>query len=444
MAKNIRKQFTRRGVLAAAAASAGIGAAGLKALNGSPPARGPVVGLQRPWWVTAVDHPTLGETNDDFGRFIGPNMFGLYRQLKDERDGAGASEKQAKARQARITEYARRRKPGFDLRDRQLAEASWTLMRSAVPGEGLLAWTRRGVRTPQELGVGRYTALPPEAANTVKIAARLFGAGLAGIAPMNEKYVNRKEGAREIAFADVDVPAVTPTQWVIPRKMRWVVALAIPMDAALMARVPTAVGETATSLGYSQCVFVVATLAEFIRGLGYQAIPSVNDTAQSIPFAVDAGLGEMSRLNRLITPEFGAAVRLCKVFTDLPMAYDKPIDFGVVSFCRRCKLCAEVCPAGALSLDEEPSYRVRGPWNNPGHRAWFEDAYKCYQQWQEVTTPCSICFAVCPYTKSAHAWVLEVARSVPAQPPPATYPFVDGTLNWERQREPDDWWDRQT
>ncbi|MCX6619042.1 MAG: reductive dehalogenase, partial [Acidobacteria bacterium] len=222
---------------------------------------------------------------------------------------------------------------------------------------------------------------------------------------------------------------------------KWVVAIAVAMDQELMARCPTALGDAATSLGYSQCAFTVGTLAEFIRGLGYQAIPSVNDTAQSIPFAVDAGLGELSRLNRLVTPEYGAAVRLCKVFTDLPMACDEPIDFGAASYCKRCKMCAEACPAGALSFDDEPSYKVRGPWNNPGHKAWFEDAYKCYQQWQQVTTACSICFAVCPYTRCARAWAQDAARSVPQPGPPRVYPYVDGALNWEKQRDSGDWWE---
>jgi len=96
-----------------------------------------------------------------------------------------------------------------------------------------------------------------------------------------------------------------------------------------------------------------------LSGLGYEAIPCVNDTAQSIPFALDAGLGELSRLNKLVTPEFGPAVRLCKVFTDMPMAYDKPIDFGLVEFCKGCKKCAEACPSRALSFDDEPSSKPK-------------------------------------------------------------------------------------
>ena len=45
----------------------------------------------------------------------------------------------------------------------------------------------------------------------------------------------------------------------------------------------------------SQSFSAIACLAEFIRKLGYGAIPMGNDTALSLPLAIDAGLGEMGR-----------------------------------------------------------------------------------------------------------------------------------------------------
>jgi reductive dehalogenase len=369
------------------------------------------------WWVKTVDKPTLGETNSDFGRFSGDNMFQVYRPLKVQRDGNGAFEAEEASKAKRTASWIKEGKPGFSLRDHQLSAGAWTLMHSTKPGEGLLSWTRISVRTPAELGVPPYTAPPEEAALTVKAAARFYGAGIAGIAPMNETYVNRqqpgKEGqeGQEIVFEDIDVPSVRAKKLVIPRKMKWVVAIAIPMDLNLLSRAPTSMGDAATALGYSQSVLVVASLAEFIRGLGYQAIPSVNDTALSVPFAIEAGLGELSRLNKMVSPEFGAGVRLCKVFTDLPMACDKPIDCGIVEFCKRCKKCAEACPSRALSFDDEPSFKVRGPWNNPGHKAWFEDSYKCFQYWQHVDNGCGICVASCPFTKADGGWLHDAVRS---------------------------------
>jgi reductive dehalogenase len=353
--------------------------------------------------ATTVDRFALTERTADFRRFSGNDMFAIYRPLKTKRDGEGSFEAEQAASATRFSGWMREKKSGYSLPEHQLSDAAWTLMKTAQPGEGLLSWTRISVRTPAELGVDRHTALPAEIAETVKAAARFYGAGLVGIAPMDQAYVNLRQADKEIAFEDVEAPMVTETKFVIPVKMKWVVSIAIPMDLDYLAHAPTALGDAATGLGYSQSAFTVASLAEFIRGLGYQAIPSVNDTAQSVPFAMDAGLGELSRLNKLVTLEFGAAVRLCKVFTDLPMKCDRPVDFGLAAFCRMCKKCAEACPSRALSFDDDPSYEVRGPWNNPGHKAWFEDSYRCLQYWQKVGNGCGICIASCPYTKVVQA-----------------------------------------
>jgi reductive dehalogenase len=440
-----------------------------------------------------VGRPTLGETNADYKRFSGFDMFALYRPLKTQREGAGSFEAEQASKAKRLTAWTNEKKPGYSLPDQQLAEGAWTLMHSTKPGASLLSWTRISVHTPEELGVQRYTASPEEMAKTVKAAARLYGAGLVGIAPMNESYVNlqvphREQPHREqppkdaqssgqhpmaqhqegkeqkceqgkdqqktdqppqdkyIVFADVDVPEVTDTKFVIPRKMKWVVAIAIPMDVELLSRAPTALGDAATAMGYSHSAFVVSSLAEFIRGLGYQAIPCVNDTAQSIPFAVDAGIGELGRLNKLVTPEFGAAVRLCKVFTDLPMACDKPIDFGLVEFCKGCKKCAEACPSRALSFDDEPSFKTRGPWNNPGHKAWFEDSYKCFQYWQKVNSGCGICLASCPYTKGDQAWIHDAVKATASVAPAADGVFrvMDDAFGYGKQHDPEQWWTKDS
>ena len=60
-------------------------------------------------------------------------------------------------------------------------------------------------------------------------------------------------------------------------------------------------------------------VAEFIRRLGYNAIPAANDTALSIPLAVDAGLGQAGRHGLLINLKVGARCRISKIFTDLPL-----------------------------------------------------------------------------------------------------------------------------
>jgi reductive dehalogenase len=446
-----RKQAGRRAFLKAGgfvAAGGALGSLGALAI-------GTGVGenqRERARWIKTVDRPTLSEKTADYKRFSGKDMFAIYVPLKTQRDGVGSFEAEQASKSKRLAAWMSERKPGFSLPDQQLSEGAWTVMRSSRPGTGLLSWTRPPARTPAtpaEPGAQRYTASPEEMANTVKAAARLYGARLVGIAPMNENYVNQqvpredeKQIDKDIVFEDIDVPSVTDTKFVIPRKMKWVIAIAIPMDLELLSRAPTALGDAASALGYSHSAFVVSSLAVFIRGLGYEAIPCVNDTAQSIPFAIDAGIGELSRLNKLVTPEFGPAVRLCKVFTDLPMAYDKPINFGLVEFCKTCKKCAEACPSRALSFDSEPSVRTRGPWNNPGHKAWYEDSYKCFEYWQKSGSACGVCLVSCPYTKGNQAWIHEGAKAAVSVAPATdgVFRILDNAFGYGKQRDPEQWW----
>jgi reductive dehalogenase len=397
---------------------------------------------QRAWWIRSVNRPTVGETTAEYQRFSGDDMFAIYRRLKEAREGAGAFDAEQAARASRVRGWMQQQMPGNTLRDRQLNQGAWTLMHSTEPGAGLLSWTRVHVQTPAELGVEAWNASPEEAAVSVKAAARLYGGALVGIAPLNVQYVNLRQMGREIVFTDDEIPSVSDCQFAIPKRMRWCVVLAIPMDLDLLARAPTAAGEAAAALGYSQSVFAVASLAEFIRGLGYHAIPMVNDTAQSVPFAIDAGLGELGRLNKLVTPEFGPAVRLCKVFTDLPMRCDRPIDFGLAEFCRKCRQCAEACPVQALSFDAEPSFQIKGPWNNPGHEAWFEDSYKCFEYWQQMGTGCGICLAECPFTLAARAWSAEAAKVVTSLTAATDGLFrtIDQALDLDGENEPEGWW----
>ncbi len=124
-----------------------------------------------------------------------------------------------------------------------------------------------------------------------------------------------------------------------------------------------------------------------------------NDTALSIPLAIDAGLGQLGRNGLLITPEYGACVRLCKVFTDMPLVPDRPLDFGLTEFCRTCDKCSQACEAGAISTDPEPSFDVACPSNNSGIKRWAVNADRCYEFWAENTAACSNCIAACPFSK---------------------------------------------
>jgi len=62
-----------------------------------------------------------------------------------------------------------------------------------------------------------------------------------------------------------------------------------------------------------------------------------------------AGLGWWGRNNLLVTPAYGARVRLVSILTNLPMLTDRPLD----SSCDQCRRCIAVCPAGAIKEKNE-------------------------------------------------------------------------------------------
>ena len=64
--------------------------------------------------------------------------------------------------------------------------------------------------------------------------------------------------------------------------------------------------------------------------------------------AKEAGLGWIGRHNLLVSPKFGARVRLVSILTDIPLKLNEPIQRD----CGTCRSCIPVCPAGAIV--EEP------------------------------------------------------------------------------------------
>ena len=127
-------------------------------------------------------------------------------------------------------------------------------------------------------------------------------------------------------------------------------------------------------------------------------MPCGNDTALSVALAVDAGLGELGRFGLLITKEYGPRVRLCKVFTDLPLAPDPPADLGVRGFCEECKKCAQACPSRAIPEGGRTAEPLNVS-NNGGLEKWMVDAERCFGFWAANGVDCTNCRAVCPWNK---------------------------------------------
>jgi epoxyqueuosine reductase QueG len=95
-------------------------------------------------------------------------------------------------------------------------------------------------------------------------------------------------------------------------------------------------------------------VTEFIQSLGWRALPI--PASQIVDWehqrahvshkhvARQAGLGWIGRNNLLVTPQYGARVRLVTVLTDMPLPPGDPLAQG----CGTCRACVGVCPAGAI------------------------------------------------------------------------------------------------
>jgi len=149
-------------------------------------------------------------------------------------------------------------------------------------------------------------------------------------------------------------------------------------------------------VAYSASGFIACILADYIRRLGYPARAHHARNYQVVvpPILLWAGLGEMSRigdcvLHPFLGPRFKAAV----VTTDLPMAIDKPIDFGLQDFCARCKKCARECPSGALTDGAKEIYN--------GYEHWPSNIRKCttMRVGNQRGSGCGTCIKVCPWNK---------------------------------------------
>ena len=336
-----------------------------------------------------------------------------------------------------ITNYKPKKSKGFDHWDYALRNASWHL--TDVVGERNFSETGRvegftDYYTTQTAGPPTKATLPSadETTKRIKTAATMLGAGMVGICKLDERWVYSHNFSRKTAAAKkLDLPS----------NISHVILMILPMDYELSGTIPSALGGSTTGLGYATSLNCATALAQFITNLGYEAIASLNDTAQSIPMAIQAGLGEYGRNGLLITPKYGPNVRIAKVFTDLPLVADQPIEFGVKQFCETCRKCADSCPVKAIDKGEaKPT-----PPNFSSHsfiKKWTVNAEKCFKFWVGMNTDCAICIRVCPYNKDFSKWWNRLGIRLANSPLRKLMLKLDDVLKFGERLSPEGWWNR--
>jgi reductive dehalogenase len=369
-----------------------------------------------PWWVKTVDRIT---TETDDARFKKPDMhiilhFGIF-----ERDNWENNAEQSKAY---VTKGVKENIPGRTLPDLALHYAANTYMHFTVGSLGdpyfnVGPWIGEITNTwklhpPQSLGLSPWKASPEKAADVLEAAGIQLGAAMVGITTINPKWLDKNV----TISSDVDEITSEGGKTIIPERMKYVVCVIGANPPDLVDRSWTELGAAGDRAGYEAVFMAYTRMMRFIKGLGYDAFDLMT-VAPVIPYAISAGLGELGRMNRLVNPIFGGNVRLGAVLTDLPMAVDKPIDFGLQAFCNRCKKCATSCPANAISKADQPSWEPFNQWQASGKKVYFEDNEKCMEVQGSKDLYCSICMAVCPWSKKDKTSLHEVAHITASKMP---------------------------
>jgi ferredoxin len=256
-------------------------------------------------------------------------------------------------------------------------------------------------RTRQPVEAVRFKD-PAKTSKLIKKIAHELGSTLVGIARLNPDWVYRYTSIGR-GFKS-DEPIEVPAHW------QFAIVVGTPMSWDPMYANPT---YGTSNDAYSRSRIIGFRMASFIKQLGYGARPHTPGTDYDLmvpPILVDAGIGEQGRPSIVITPELGNNFRPAVITTNLPLAPDKPIDFGVQDFCKHCKICAENCPSGAITLGD--------PVEERGYLRFKVDTAKCLNFWNSTlgSMGCRLCVAVCPYTRKAN-WIHKAALKVSADDP---------------------------
>jgi len=367
----------------------------------------PQADFKRPWYVKEVDKPTVEIDWSMMKRFDESEVM-WYRGLR-EALGPDEFERVFQVQQENRMKWIKENRPGYTLRDDALQNCNhWAPVSFLGPQTS---------QTPEELGVPRWEGTPEENARMIRAFLRLHGAAQVGFVELEtdttEKLIYSYDSptvninyirGSQLQILDVDEPSEAPDERVIPKKAHWVIVYTIRMADELMKRAPNHIGLTPTYIAYNLKSLVQGQLQNFLRSLGYMGLGGCslyNALGTAVGFGVMAGLGETCRVMHLLTPEYGLRQRVYKLITDLPLAPGKPIDFGAMEFCRVCKKCADSCPVQAIPHDTDPSWEIRGSYQNYGVRIWRrnEPACNAYMRQSGFNEGCSICFAVCPLSK---------------------------------------------
>ena len=153
---------------------------------------------------------------------------------------------------------------------------------------------------------------------------------------------------------------------------------------------------TQSMRAYLRGAEIAGVMADLLRKLGFASRSQTNMDSQvlHLPLMLLAGLGELSRIGELVlNPFVGPRLKTVVLTTDMPLAVDRPIDFGLQYFCSHCRKCARECPCDAITWGEKVIFN--------GYEMWKPDVERCarYRLTNAKGSACGRCMKTCPLNK---------------------------------------------
>ncbi len=140
---------------------------------------------------------------------------------------------------------------------------------------------------------------------------------------------------------------------------------------------------------------------EYIKSKGYNAFALTMERNECdmekllsiLPYktiATKSGMGWIGRSALLVTPEYGSAITLCGILTDMPLEFDRPI---TDSECDECENCQNACPVKAINPQK---------WNDRLNRKDIIDIEACSEyiiDQYKNGLGCTKCMSECKLTQ---------------------------------------------
>lgn len=365
---------------------------------------------KHPWWVQERDKPTididltLREPFNSNAHIIGGKA-GLYANELGRLDEY--KELAVSAGQRRLDDWNAGNVAGRLPQDYALADGIRSFYEfKPRPIEG-----HRHLKAPEDYGLSRYVGTPEENALVIRNVVRAVGCSQVGyidlddmtVGPLRSLFYNPL-GGKELVFDDVDDIVYTGTSTIIPRAAKWCLYYQPQNSRYLKHGAPfhtrgMAGGQAARDN------FHRSWLQNVIHCLGYK---SYTISGPGPAFAIMCGVNEYCRVHNGISYELGIMMGGSVMVTDLPLAPTKPVSMGIVDWCKICRKCHDICPAGAIDNAKEPHWdKNTGPWNaSDDHAGWSNNSFDCWMFWMSIMLgQCVQCSMACPFTKENTSWV---------------------------------------